>query len=93
MLSIEIWKTSIIDRKISDEEVNQYYQDFIIEFTEPETRDISYVFVDNNSLAQTYKPTEEEIKTYEAILQPEETNDDGMDYDALCEVLGLSRYA
>ncbi len=43
--------------------------------------------------AEIIEVIEEEIKTYEAILQPEETNDDGMDYDALCEVLGLSRYA
>lgn len=33
---------------------------------------------------------EEEIKTYEAILQPEKTNDDGMDYAALQEVQGMA---
>lgn len=35
---------------------------------------------------------EEEIDTYEAILSgPDEDND--MDYDALCLIQGLSRYA
>ncbi|WP_277640044.1 hypothetical protein [Bacteroides graminisolvens] len=42
--------------------------------------------------AEIIEVIEEEIKTYEAILQPEDTDDDGMDYDALCEVQGLSRY-
>lgn len=36
----------------------------------------------------------EEIETYEAILSRSVgVEDNGMDYDALCEVQGLSRYA
>ena len=36
----------------------------------------------------------EEIETYETILLGSDSGEDsGMDYDALCEVLGLSRYA
>lgn len=35
---------------------------------------------------------EEEIETCETILEPVD-GDDGMDYDAICEVQGLSRYA
>lgn len=36
---------------------------------------------------------EEEIKTYEAILGSDDCEDNGMDYDSLCMVQGLSRYA
>lgn len=36
----------------------------------------------------------EEIETYETILLGSDSGEDnGMDYDALCEVQGLSRYA
>lgn len=36
---------------------------------------------------------EEEIDTYEAILKPDTGEDNDMDYDALCLIQGLSRYA
>ncbi len=36
---------------------------------------------------------QDEIETYKAILEPDMSEDDGMDYDALCGVQGLSRYA
>ena len=37
---------------------------------------------------------EEEIDTYEAILSGPDTDEDNdMDYDALCLIQGLSRYA
>ncbi len=37
---------------------------------------------------------EEEINTYEAILSGPDTDEDNdMDYDALCLIQGLSRYA
>jgi hypothetical protein len=36
---------------------------------------------------------QEEIETYKAILGHDTCEDDDMDYDALCEVQGLSRYA
>lgn len=35
----------------------------------------------------------EEIDTYEAILKPDTGEDNDMDYDALCLIQGLSRYA
>ncbi len=35
-----------IDRNISDDELDQYYADFASEFMAPETRDVSYVFID-----------------------------------------------
>lgn len=53
-----------IDRKISEDEVEQYYQDFAPQFTEPESRDVSFVELSVDELAQTINPTEEEIKTY-----------------------------
>jgi hypothetical protein len=36
---------------------------------------------------------QEEIETYQAILGLDAKEDDGMDYDTLCMVQGLSRYA
>lgn len=36
---------------------------------------------------------EEEIDTYEAILKPDTGEDNDMDYDTLCLIQGLSRYA
>ncbi|MBR2033931.1 MAG: peptidylprolyl isomerase, partial [Alphaproteobacteria bacterium] len=53
-----------IDRKISEDEVEQYYQDFAPQFTEPESRDVSFIELSVDELAQTINPTEEEIKTY-----------------------------
>ncbi len=35
----------------------------------------------------------EEIDTYEAILKPDTGEDNDMDYDTLCLIQGLSRYA
>lgn len=43
--------------------------------------------------AEIIEVIEEEIETYKAILRTDDNEDDGMDYDALCEVQGLSRYA
>ncbi len=43
--------------------------------------------------AEIIEVIQEEIETYQAILEPDADEDDGMDYDALCEVQGLSRYA
>lgn len=43
--------------------------------------------------AEIIEVIEEEIETYKAILGTDDCEDDGMDYDALCEVQGLSRYA
>lgn len=53
-----------IDRKISEEEVEQYYQDFILEFTSPETRDVEFVLISNEDAAKKIVPTNEEIDLY-----------------------------
>ena len=44
--------------------------------------------------ADVIEVIEEEIDTYEAILSGPDTDEDNdMDYDALCLIQGLSRYA
>lgn len=43
--------------------------------------------------AEIIEVIQEEIDTYKAILERDTYEDDGMDYDALCRVQGLSRYA
>ena len=40
--------------------------------------------------AEIIEVIKEEIETYEAILQPEDTDDGGMDYSALQEVQGMA---
>ena len=52
------------DRKMSEDEVEQYYQDFAPQFTEPENRDVSFIELSVDELARTINPTEDEIKTY-----------------------------
>lgn len=42
--------------------------------------------------AEILEVIQDEIEIFIDLLQPE-TEDDGMDYDALCMVQGLSRYA
>lgn len=52
------------DRKISQEETEQYYQDFITEFTNPEQRDVEFVMINDNDAAQKIVPTQDEIDAY-----------------------------
>lgn len=68
-----------IDRKISTEELEQYYQDFAPQFIEPESRDISFIVLSTDDIAAKIKPSDEDIKTYydENITQyvtPEKRN-------------------
>lgn len=53
-----------VDRKISEEEVQQYYQDFAPQFEEPESRDISFIELSVDRLASQIAPSDDEIKTY-----------------------------
>jgi ribosome maturation protein Sdo1 len=49
-----------------------------------------------DSKAEIIEVIKEEIGIYEAALKrfdDEDNEDDGMDYDAICAVQGLSRYA
>ena len=43
--------------------------------------------------AEIIEVIKEDIETYKAILGPDDCEDNGMDYDSLCMVQGLSRYA
>lgn len=53
-----------VDRNISDEEIEQYYQDFAPQFEEPENRTIEFIEFKTNELAKNITPSDEEIKTY-----------------------------
>ena len=53
-----------IDRKISAEEIEQYYQDFAPQFEEPENRDVSFIELSVGQLAQNIVPDDLEIQEY-----------------------------
>ncbi len=53
-----------VDRKISQEELEQYYQDFVAQFEEPEKRDLSFIYLPLDKLAEKVVPNEEDIKAY-----------------------------
>ncbi len=53
-----------VDRTISEEEIDQYYQDFAPQFEEPEKRDVSFIELKISELAKGYSPSEDEIKDY-----------------------------
>ena len=68
-----------IDRKISQEELEQYYQDFSVQFTEPEKRDASFIVLDLNDMAAQYTPSKDEIQAYydehiDQFVTPEKRN-------------------
>ncbi|MBP5615735.1 MAG: peptidyl-prolyl cis-trans isomerase [Alphaproteobacteria bacterium] len=53
-----------ITRDISDEEIEQYYEDFASMFVEPERRNLSVIAVSLNDIAATVPVTDEDIKAY-----------------------------
>lgn len=53
-----------IDRKISKDEMEQYYEDFNSNFVEPEKRDVSFIVLSLDDMAAQYTPDESEIETY-----------------------------
>lgn len=53
-----------IDRKISEDEIQQYYQDFNVNFMAPETRDISFFYLSNNDISKQTQISDEEAETY-----------------------------
>ena len=58
------YKNLPVKRKISKEELEQYYNDFSANFTSPEARDITYLNVTMQDVENSIVPTEEEIKEY-----------------------------
>ncbi len=53
-----------IDRDISLEEIEQYYEDFAPQFEEPEKRDVSFIELKISDLASDITPDEDEIEAY-----------------------------
>ena len=53
-----------IDRDISQEEIEQYYEDFAPQFEEPEKRDVSFIELKISDLASDIAPDEDEIEAY-----------------------------
>lgn len=53
-----------VDRKMSQEEIEQYYQDFAPQFEEPESRDVSFIELSTEQLAKQIVPDEADIKAY-----------------------------
>lgn len=53
-----------IDREITQEEIEQYYDDFAPQFEEAEKRDISFIELKTSSLAKNINPSEEDIESY-----------------------------
>lgn len=55
-----------IDRKISEDEILQYYQDFNLNFMAPETRDVSFFYVSNEEIGKMTVISDEDAETYYA---------------------------
>ena len=53
-----------IDRKISNDELEQYYQDFAAQFIEPEKRDASFVLLSLNDVIASSKISNEEVEEF-----------------------------
>lgn len=53
-----------IDRSISDEEIEQYYQDFAPQFEAPETRDIAFIELKTEQLANSIVISDDDVKSY-----------------------------
>ena len=53
-----------IDRQISEDELEQYYNDFANQFIEPEKRDVSFLSFSIEDAAGKINPSKEEIKQY-----------------------------
>lgn len=52
------------DRKISDDEVEQYYEDFAPDFIEPERRDAEFILISNADIEKSITVSDEEIDAY-----------------------------
>ncbi len=53
-----------IDRSISDEEIEQYYQDFAPQFEEAENRDVAFIELKTAALTANLIPQDDEIEAY-----------------------------
>ena len=55
-----------VDRKITPEEIEQYYADFSTNFIEPEKRDVSFIVLSVDEMAQNMALDDAEIEAYYA---------------------------
>ena len=53
-----------VDRDISAEEIEQYYEDFAPQFEEPESRDIDFIELKINNLTDGFTPSDEDIEAF-----------------------------
>ena len=53
-----------IDRKISQDEIEQYYNDFAAQFVAPEARDVSFIKISNAEAADKVIVSDEDVKFY-----------------------------
>ncbi len=53
-----------VDRKITEDEMKQYYEDFAPSFVAPEARDLSVFYISMDDIAAQTIVTDEEIKAY-----------------------------
>ena len=53
-----------IERKITDDEIKQYFDDFSENFTVPETREVEVLFVPNDVVLKKFAASEEMVEDY-----------------------------
>jgi peptidyl-prolyl cis-trans isomerase D len=53
-----------IDRRMTEEETEQYYEDFQANYIEPERRDVTVLYLTASDAARRMKVTDEDIKAY-----------------------------
>lgn len=53
-----------IDRQITQDELEQYYNDFAAQFVEPETRNVSFIALSTQDIAGQISPTESQVSQY-----------------------------
>lgn len=68
-----------ISRKISQDEKEQYYSDFAMQFIEPEKRDVSFVAFSIDDIAGAFNPSKDDIEQYyndniDQFSEPEKRN-------------------
>ncbi len=54
----------VVDRSITDEEINQYYEDFSSNYMEPERRDLTVLYVPMQNIYDNIKVSDEDINFY-----------------------------
>ena len=69
----------IVDREISDDEIQQYYEDFSTEFIVPETRDVDFIVLSMDDIAAHVNVSDEDINAYyennmDQFVKPETRN-------------------